>query len=603
MHGLVYTSPECLSSDSVIIESTIGKLKGACSLIEADSIKKKLYKWTSIPYAEPPLGDNRFRRADPKNKVSDTLDATKVSNSCMQLINMKLSSNLEFSKPYELAKDSSSRISEDCLYLNIYAPANDDFMIKKKPIMVVIHGGDGPTGSGSLDINEPSVFVTTTDTIVVTFNYRLGIFGFLRLDDDDDIQGNQGFLDQHLALSWIHDNAEKFGGDNTKITLLGYGSGSRYVTLHLMYKPSFSLFRNVIIDSGSALNIADNLLSKNAAKKRTHGFIKTLNCGSNNEKNCLMKAKASDLALKSKKYLIDSMSKKSLLAASNIKSIFEPIVDGKVFSESPLKAFRTGNFKRCKLIVGFNANDGASEIPLNYGLTTDKKKQKKLKNGVTMRQVINFESFVMFIKKYYKFYPIYPMSRNLEKIHNTMIKEYTNHTIISTKPKQSNYFFQLRNLLNDEAYACSTFKLLDSVANKAEVFMYIYNHRMNTSKYPVWYGVVNGDELASVFGHPFKRNFNNRVSYSPWLETSNLKYSTEDKEISKTVMERWSAFVHGNNPNKRTFNPLWPVYKTRTRSRKLYLQFGQNKVKMMQLKKTKHCDMWNNIMPSIVYGN
>lgn len=64
----------------------------------------------------------------------------------MQLINLNLSPNLEFSYPFELAKDSTSQISEDCLYLNIYAPVSDDFMVKKKPIMVVIHGGDGTTG-------------------------------------------------------------------------------------------------------------------------------------------------------------------------------------------------------------------------------------------------------------------------------------------------------------------------------------------------------------------------------------------------------------------------------------------------------------------------
>ena len=105
----------------------------------------------------------------------------------MQLVNMNLSPNLEFSKPYELKKSSAKKVSEDCLYLSIYAPVDDDYMINKKPIMVVIHGGDGTTGSGNLDIQEPSAFVAMSNTIVITLNYRLGIFGFLRLGD------NQGF--------------------------------------------------------------------------------------------------------------------------------------------------------------------------------------------------------------------------------------------------------------------------------------------------------------------------------------------------------------------------------------------------------------------------
>jgi para-nitrobenzyl esterase len=105
----------------------------------------------------------------------------------MQLINKNISAKLEFTKPFELSEDSISNISEDCLYLNIYAPVDDNFMIKKKPILFVIHGGDGNTGTGALDITEPSIFVTFTDTIVVTINYRLGIFGFLSLNGNDGI--------------------------------------------------------------------------------------------------------------------------------------------------------------------------------------------------------------------------------------------------------------------------------------------------------------------------------------------------------------------------------------------------------------------------------
>jgi len=130
------------------------------------------------------LASNRFKPPVPKSQSSDTIEATKVPNSCMQLINEKLNPKLEFSKPFELAKNSTSSINEDCLFLNIYAPVDDNFMVKKKPILFIIHGGDGTTGTGSLDIHEPSVFSSITDTIVITFNYRIGIFGFLKIDND-----------------------------------------------------------------------------------------------------------------------------------------------------------------------------------------------------------------------------------------------------------------------------------------------------------------------------------------------------------------------------------------------------------------------------------
>lgn len=87
-------------------------------------------------------------------------------------------------------------------------------------------------------------------------------------------------------------------------------------------------------------------------------------------------------------------------------------------------------------------------------------------------------------------------------IHNAIIHSYTNFTMQSyrknSKNQKSNYFSDLRNLLTDEEFACPTFKLLDQITDNNEVFMYVYNHRIGTSKYPAWYGVVNGDELGSV---------------------------------------------------------------------------------------------------------
>lgn len=149
-----------------------------------------------------------------------------------------------------------------------------------------------------------------------------------------DIQGNQGFLDQNLALQWVHGNAEKFGGDNTRITLLGYGSGARFVALHQIYESSQKLFRNVILQSGSPVNLADNLLSKTAAAKRTEHFFETHykeECSGKTLKECFTEADALKLVLNSHVYLVNEMSKKSLLTAAKLQALFLPVVDGKTF--------------------------------------------------------------------------------------------------------------------------------------------------------------------------------------------------------------------------------------------------------------------------------
>ena len=114
---------------------------------------------------------------------------------------------------------------------------------------------------------------------------------------------------------------------------MGYGSGSRFVVLHLIYQPSFVFFRNVILQSGSPVNLADNLLSKSASKKRTDHFIQKYynQCYSDNKNECLRKVDAFNLTLNSRKFLIEEMSKNSLLTASKIQTLFQPIVDGKIF--------------------------------------------------------------------------------------------------------------------------------------------------------------------------------------------------------------------------------------------------------------------------------
>jgi carboxylesterase type B len=130
-------------------------------------------------------------------------------------------------------------ISEDCLYLNIYAPSSlfyeGNFLLI--PIVVFFHGGSFISGSGSDDVYDPFVFVGTTNVIIITVNFRLGVFGSLYLSESD-ANGNQALLDQHLALKWIHDNAYYFKGDNSKVTLMGHGTGAYSVGHHLFYKPS-----------------------------------------------------------------------------------------------------------------------------------------------------------------------------------------------------------------------------------------------------------------------------------------------------------------------------------------------------------------------------
>ena len=256
-----YSYNVCVSQNvSKVITTLDGKISGEChdipiSLSTNKTEIRHVYSWLGVPYAEPPLNANRFMRPIPVKPWSNILDGTKLPNMCMQVtfdsrdLAAKLKQNL-----------TARNMSEDCLYLNIFVSSYiyqkviiEKDQVHSAPIFVFIHGGGFVSGSSSEDIFEPSTFVAATNSIAITLNYRLGAFGFMHLAHTD-ATGNQGFLDQSLALSWIYNNADRFGGDEVRITIGGHGTGAFFVGYHLVYEHSWHFFRNAILMSGSPLN-------------------------------------------------------------------------------------------------------------------------------------------------------------------------------------------------------------------------------------------------------------------------------------------------------------------------------------------------------------
>ena len=152
---------------------------------------------------------------------------------------------------------------EDCLFLNVYVPkkAIDDKDIKL-PVMVFIHGGSLITGSGNFRDYGPLHFMDK-DVILVTINYRLGPFGFFFMGDDM-VSGNAGLKDQVMALQWVQDNIQSFGGDPNSVTIFGESAGSFSVSVHILSPLSVDLFHRAVMQSRSAIgekNYASGLSS------------------------------------------------------------------------------------------------------------------------------------------------------------------------------------------------------------------------------------------------------------------------------------------------------------------------------------------------------
>ncbi|KAJ3620299.1 hypothetical protein MTP99_004262 [Tenebrio molitor] len=194
---------------------------------------KKVYIFEKIPYATPPVGELRFKPPIPPPSWDETLDTTSLDIICYQ----------------QNGNDDTE--TEDCLYINVHTPQlPGDDGTEGLPVMVFIHGG-GFIGGGARGVYADRM--VNEDIVYVAFNYRLGPFGFISTQDDV-IPGNNGLKDQQLALRWVHDNIQLFGGDPDKITIFGQSAGSASVAYQLINQNSRDLFRGAILQSGSFLS-------------------------------------------------------------------------------------------------------------------------------------------------------------------------------------------------------------------------------------------------------------------------------------------------------------------------------------------------------------
>ena len=212
------------------VQTKYGEIQGVLTTINFQNRHFQVKKFLGIPYAEPPTGELRFRKSLPIRSMPSPLKATAYGPKC----------------PQRNIRNVTQ--SEDCLYLNVYVPTNSGAELTKKPVMIWIHGGGFAIGAANnYDAGTLSAF---TDVIIVTINYRLGALGFFSTNDKE-AAGNYGLWDQQLAIRWVHDNIESFGGDSSNITIFGESAGSSSVIFQTLYPGNRGLFKRAIAESGT----------------------------------------------------------------------------------------------------------------------------------------------------------------------------------------------------------------------------------------------------------------------------------------------------------------------------------------------------------------
>jgi len=312
-----------MKTDAPIVTTSYGRLQGA----HEDGVST----YRGIPFARPPVGRLRFQPPQRAEQWSGVRDATRFGAGSYQA-NRPLAPVLGIVVPEQ---------SEDCLTLNVWtsAPAG-----ARRPVLVWIHGGAWVIGAGSEKIYDGSALVRRGDVVVVTINYRLGPFGFLRtreLGGDLDATGNQAMLDQIAALEWVRDEIAAFGGDPDNVAVVGNSAGSVNIACMLTMPRARGLFHRAILQSGS-LNL---LRPPQAAADIARMFLKELGIAPERARDLL------DVPARKLADAHDAIGGRTMIPP------FSPVADDEIIPGRPFAAIADGSARGIPLIVGTNLEE------------------------------------------------------------------------------------------------------------------------------------------------------------------------------------------------------------------------------------------------------
>jgi para-nitrobenzyl esterase len=307
-----------------VAQTSGGALRGA----RLNSAARAVHVFKGIPYAAPPVGPLRWRAPQAAAPWSGVRDALEFGPDLPQVPNPRL---------------RAASQSEDCLYLNVWAPAGA--APASLPVMVWVHGGGFERGSGS-DLASDGAAMAAQGVVVVSFNYRAGLFGFLAhpalsKESANGVSGNYGLLDQIAAFHWVQDNIAAFGGDPQRVTAFGVSAGSASIALLLASPMGAGLFQQAILHSpGAARPLAT-----------------------------LAEAEQAALALGDDIAALRALSAEELLPKTSLLSpkvrglttprVLRPIRDGWLLPEDERPVLKSGRIHAMPLIVGSNADEGS----------------------------------------------------------------------------------------------------------------------------------------------------------------------------------------------------------------------------------------------------
>ena len=438
-----------------------------------------------IPFAAPPVGDLRWHAPQPVVPWSGVRLANKFGNSCIQF-------EVWERKPWTHEFMSHNDISEDCLYLNVWTPAKSSG--EKLPVYVYFYGGGDVEGSSAVAVYDGEG-LAKKGVIVVTPNYRLGIFGHFALpaltaESPHHSSGNQSELDLIAALKWVQNNIARFGGDPSKVTIGGQSAGSGHVFSMTVTPLAKGLFRGAINESGVSASVA-------TAVPGVSGIFA---------------GPGVSLAEGEKKGMefMDAKGVKSLADLRHLswQQIMEPVkgpdgremsfrgdvIDGYVFPETARETYDQGKQNDVPTLTGYNRNDLFGPAPHPEITLAELQKQVQARyDGMSG-----------------EFFKLYPASNDAEAV---------------TAYKDSTWDFT-----RSTDYLWAVWRAKTA---KTPVYTYFWDHTLpgpDAAKY----GAFHTSEVPYVMNT---------------LDMSDRPFTAEDYRIADTMSSYWANFIKTGNPN------------------------------------------------------
>lgn len=447
----------------------------------------KVVSFKGIPYAAPPVGTLRWKPPQPVAHWSGVREAAEFGSRCMQ---GNIYGDMIFRDPGP---------SEDCLYLNVWAPAKHEGA--RLPVMVWIYGGGFAAGASS-EPRQDGGNLSKRGVVVVSMNYRLGIFGFfahpeLAKESEHHASGNYGLLDQLAAIKWVHDNIALFGGDPANVTIFGESAGSFSVSAQMASPLDQGLIQHAIGESGAFFSETLQLKSRAETEKADMQFAKT-ELGTDSLE--ALRAKPAEELLKA-----------SMKSHNPIR--FWPNIDGYFLPQSVAAIFAAGRQSHIPLLAGFNKDEGS------YKMIFGKEAPTAANYGKRIHE--------LFGKNAAKILELYPGKTDAEA-------------------KRS-----AQDLAGDQFIAFGTWRWLDAqlATGKSPVYRYKFEDAPPapanaTAEEAADRGAYHSAEIEFVFNV---------------LPSKELPWRPQDFKLSDMMSAYWSNFAKTGDPNGRGL-PKWPVY-------------------------------------------